>query len=175
MKKLVFVLMIALGVNVSSFAGTTNSNVEYSSLDHRNKSVVVVEQGIEFIIYKNGSFDYAPLYRNTNSGSSVNIRTSNGNTVNIATGGNRAQTRLDVVYDRSGRIARINNVVVAYDRSNKVARIGNADIDYRGANIYVRDNAYAYNDGRYIQGHNSNNFDRDFDRNGGPKKGGVRR
>lgn len=175
MKKLVFVLMMALGVNVSSFAGTTNSNVEYSSLDHRNKSVIVVEQGIEFIIYKNGSFDYAPLYRNTNSGTSVNIRTSNGNTVNIATGGNRAQTRLDVVYDRSGRIARINNIVVAYDRSNKVARIGNADIDYRGANIYVRDNAYAYNDGRYIQGHNSNNFDRDFDRKGGPKKGGVRR
>ena len=175
MKKLVFVMMMALGVNVSSFAGTTNSNVEYSSLDHRNKSVVVVEQGIEFIIYKNGSFDYAPLNRNTNSGSSVNIRTGNGSTVNIATVGNRANTRLDVVYDRSGRIARINNVVISYDRSNKVARIGNADIDYRGANIFVRDNAYAYNDGRYIQGHNSNNFHRDFDRSGGPKQSGVRR
>lgn len=157
MKKLVFVLMMALGVNVSSFAGATNCNVEYSSLDHRNKSVVVVEQGIEFIIYKNGSFDYAPLYRNTNNGSSVNIRTSNGNSVNIATGGNRAHTRLDVIYDRSGRIARINNVIIAYNRSNKVARIGNADIDYRGANIYVRDTGYAYNDGRYIQGHNNTN------------------
>lgn len=153
MKKLVLLMMMVLGVNAASFATTTNTDKVYSNFDHKNKSIVLVEQGVEFIIYKNGSFDYAPLYRN-NTGSSVNIRTRNGNTVNIATGGGGRQDRVNVSYDRRGRIARINNIIITYHRNNKVAQIGSAFIDYKGSRIYVND-AYHYNEGRYYHGHDN--------------------
>ncbi|UYW01114.1 hypothetical protein K5I29_11655 [Flavobacterium agricola] len=103
----------------------------------KNKSVVFVEQGIEFVVYKNGRFDYAPLRRN--AGTSVHIATRNGSNININTNN---RDRILVERDRAGRIVRINNVFILYHRNNKVAQIGGTFIDYKGPSVYASYDGY---------------------------------
>lgn len=112
---------------------------------HRT-SVVIVEQGIEFIVYTNGDFSYTPLARQGGN-TSINIATRNGSTINIATNNRAYQPQVFVEYDRYGRIARINDVLITYHRNNKVAQIGSAYIDYHGREVYLNNGGY------YASGH----------------------
>lgn len=109
---------------------------------HRS-SVVFVEQGIEFIVYTNGDFSYTPVanYRGGTS-TSVNIATRNGSTINIATNNRAYQPQVFAEYDRYGRIARVNDVLITYHHNNKVAQIGSAYIDYNGRNVYLNNGGY---------------------------------
>jgi len=107
---------------------------------HRDVSVVLIEQDIEFVVYKNGSFSYSPLHQN--SGTSINISTRSGNSIHIQT---QDKSRVFVEHDRYGRISRINNVLIAYHRNNKVARIGNASISYHNPRPHVNNRVYYVN------------------------------
>jgi hypothetical protein len=123
MKNIVLILGFIFGLNTYSVKASERNG---------NALMVFVEQGIEFVVYPNGQFSYAPIH--TNYGASVNISTRNGSTINIAT---NQRNQMFVDYDRYGRIARVNNVLIAYHRDNRVSQIGSAYIDYRVHNTWV--------------------------------------
>lgn len=72
-----------------------------------------IEQGIQFTIFQNGTFDFRFDSR-TNANRSYSLRCNR-----------------EVVRDRYGKIRRVGNVFVDYDRYGRLTNIGNINIRFR--------------------------------------------
>ncbi|MAZ28545.1 MAG: hypothetical protein CL868_15905 [Cytophagaceae bacterium] len=120
--------MIMLGTSMTQASEINDPGRLLPSANHAMmQPVVLVEQGVKFYLYPDGSIEY---------GTSLN----NGPTQNNFRGNaisrtsyyrNQLQQRQYVAIDRMGRIYRVGTVNIRYDILGRVTQVGSLDVDYK--------------------------------------------
>ena len=116
--------------------------------------VAVIENGIEFLIYPNGTVDFNMPRSSVNIGrrSVKEIRSNKSVVIN-----KRGIYRPGYVrYDRAGRLIQVGNVPLFYKQNGKIARVGNSNIKYkkgrivRIGNIKMNNKIYKDHNGHHV-------------------------
>ena len=95
--------------------------------------VAVIENGIEFLIYPNGTVDFNMPRSSVRIGSrSVKEIRSNKSVVINKRGIYRPGY---VRYDRAGRLTQVGNVPLFYKQNGKIAQVGHTNIKYKKGRI----------------------------------------
>tara|TARA_R110002020_G_scaffold424442_1_gene633649 strand:- start:4353 stop:4895 length:543 start_codon:yes stop_codon:yes gene_type:complete len=96
--------------------------------------VAVIEKGIEFLIYPNGTVDFNMPRSSVSIGrrSVKEIRSNKSVVIN-----KRGIYRPGYVrYDRAGRLIQVGKVPLFYKQNGKIAKVGNTAIQYHKGRIY---------------------------------------
>lgn len=147
-KQILFNAMVLIGL--TSIAGT-NIKVEPQGENFTNTAryryvqpIIFIEQGVEFLIFPNGSFDFnahlnnrfntnGQVYSNgkTNSRrSSVNTNQGRAGTINVRYYGKTVVNGVSMEHDYNGMIKRIGNIVPEYDKTGRIKRLGTIKMNY---------------------------------------------
>ncbi|MGC1631576.1 MAG: hypothetical protein WA749_05615 [Gelidibacter sp.] len=147
-KHLLFNAMVLIGL--TSMAGT-NINIEPQGENFTNTArsryvepIMFMEQGIEFLIFPDGSFDFNPHLKNrsninnrvysnvkTNSRrSSVNTAQGRSGTLNVSYYGKTTVNGVIIEHDYNGMVKRVGNVIVEYDKTGRIKRLGSIKMNY---------------------------------------------
>ncbi|GAA3641256.1 hypothetical protein [Flavivirga jejuensis] len=137
MKKLILLFAgLLIGLTTAS-ATELNHQESENNLNirkrHRNvQPIVFVENGIEFLIFPDGSFDFKTNANNTYYGNSYYKGNSRKRSVNTINGNSYNSNKKYVAVSRyrNGKVKRIGNVSLNYDRYGKITRAGSIYIDY---------------------------------------------
>lgn len=109
---------------------TTNKNVESVTVNNHEKPIKFIEQGVEFLVYPYGDFDYKKRAVHHDTGSTVGIGIKIPGT-GIHVGSSKSiGGDAYVKYDDSGRIKKIGHAYVDYDYSGRISQAGKVYIGY---------------------------------------------
>lgn len=125
MKKVLFILGLVLCFTGVKAAGT--HDLPRTNRYHQ-RSLQFVARGVEFVIFKNGEFDFNthPMRYTRNRRSGYNATYGAPRTY-----GYRNPSRgVRIEHDYYGRVRRIGNTFINYDRIGRVKRIGTVYISY---------------------------------------------
>ena len=138
-KQLLFNAMVLIGL--TSIA-RTNIKVEPQGENFTNTAryryvepIMFIEQGVEFLIFPDGSFDFNTHLKNrsTNSRrSSVNTDQGRSGTINARYYGKTIVNGIIIEHDYNGMVKRIGNVPVEYDKTGRIKRLGSIKMNYDG-------------------------------------------
>lgn len=144
MKKVLLVcagLLIGLTTATATEQNNTTSKIKLEKKkNYRNaQPIVFAEQGIEFSVFQNGTFDFnTPTNNSFNSNSrrnSINSNNRGPNSNTLYTSNYYSKKSISISRDRTGKINRIGNVYLNYDRYGRLTRVGSILMNYdRGAN-----------------------------------------
>ncbi len=146
-KQLLFSAMMLIGITLTA---ATTLNFVPQNIDETNTSsyryaepIRFIEQGVEFLVFPNGSFDYNILKYPSNdhgrfySKEHKNSRriSMNGNQgrpakVNGSYFGKKKVNGLIIESDYNGFIKRIGNMNIDYDKSGRIKRLGYIKMNY---------------------------------------------
>lgn len=124
MKKiaLLFTCMLIGLTTVSAKELNNNNNIDKNHFRNA-EPITFIENGVKFLVFADGSFDYNTINRNNQYANKHNVKRNN--------------KRVIVSRDRFGKINRIGNVFLNYNRFGKITSIGSVNIDYNRKNGIV--------------------------------------
>ncbi|XMO86113.1 hypothetical protein AAFN75_15090 [Algibacter sp. AS12] len=139
MKRVVLVFAsLLIGLTTAS-ATETNTHkptikVEKRKSNQLSQPIKFIENGVEFLIFSDGSFDFNtkhtkhfnPLPYNKNKYRNKSYRGPNAN-VQYTRFSNKGLT---ITHDRFGKIKRIGHVNINYDRYGRITRAGTVNMSY---------------------------------------------
>ncbi|MGV8814141.1 MAG: hypothetical protein ACOH2D_08530 [Gelidibacter sp.] len=136
-KQLLFNAMVLIGLTSIS---ASNTNFAPQGDDFTNKAryryvepIMFIEQGVEFLIFPDGSFDFNTHLNNqsTNSRrSSMNTDQGGSKTINVRYYGKSIVNRVTIEHNYNGMVKRIGNVAVEYDKHGRIKRLGSIKMNY---------------------------------------------
>jgi hypothetical protein len=109
MKQKIFFIITFVLVSISTSANTITDRSIFRPIEF-------IEQGIQFTIFQNGSFDF---------------RFSNNQSINRSS----ICSKQEIVKDYHGKVRRVGTVLVDYDRYGRLTRIGNIAIRFNNRAI----------------------------------------
>ncbi|KAA5825623.1 hypothetical protein FPF71_06865 [Algibacter amylolyticus] len=139
MKRVVLVFAsLLIGLTTASATETNthkpNIKLEKRKSNHLSQPITFKENGVEFLIFSDGSFDFNakhtkhfnPLAYKRNTYRNTSYRGPNAN-VQYTRFSNKGLT---ITHDRFGKIKRIGHVNINYDRYGRITRAGTVNMSY---------------------------------------------
>lgn len=134
MKRIQLFTATLLLTGIVAFANQVNTRVTttkdgFTKRYRHAQPIKFVERGVKFLIFPNGEFDYTlirPVYRHRGY-ANVGLRAPGGRNGYAV---NSPHRRVQLRFDRFGRINRVGNVPVRYDQFGRVFRVGTVFMNY---------------------------------------------
>lgn len=127
MRKITFLILIMVGVSVSStrlFASTPYA--------HSSEAVIFVEGGVEFAVYPDGQFDF--FYNPKRNGYNINVVSPNVN-ISFNSGYNYDPY---IQLDDFGAVIQIERVPIFYDYYGRIIQAGKVSFSYNNYGLLHR-------------------------------------
>lgn len=109
---------------------TSEEAVKLVTVNDHEKPIKFIEQGVEFLIYPYGDFDYKKFAAHHDNGTAVKVGINIPGT-GIHVGSSKKFGGDDYIkYDNAGKIVKIGHNYIGYDYSGRISKAGNVYIDY---------------------------------------------
>ncbi|WP_179344831.1 hypothetical protein [Winogradskyella ursingii] len=141
-KQLLFLAIVLSGITCATAATAGNAVLngeDFKDARYRySQPIVFVERGVEFLIFKDGTFDFNtsvnstfPKIRNYNRRTNTRRNVTNRTFGAPGTAYHYGGRGVLVTHDTFGRVRRVGNVFINYDNQGKIKRAGSVYMDYR--------------------------------------------
>lgn len=144
MKKLIIAVLFLGGITaqanqVTNLAHTNDRGIRYN----QPESISFIERGFKFVIFTNGTFDFAPIRQVQNQGRRGYRVQSPGQAYGVTFPYNNQHF---VNYNRWGEITQVGRNYISYNRNGAINQIGSVRLRYKqGRLVRVGDLRIVYN------------------------------
>ncbi|WGK64689.1 hypothetical protein [Croceiramulus getboli] len=127
-----FLFLLGTGAQATAVQHLDHGKKKGKFMRYQQESYVsFIQQGVEYFVFADGSFDFSILERSINTRRRGNTAWNNSPGRSRLNYNSRFPYRNFIRYNRWGQIRMIGNTPIFYQRNGKVAQIGRVDIRHK--------------------------------------------